>query len=289
MFERFHSGRCGLDGNNAIEACSEFACKEAHAGKKVPGKPSLLICGDGFDQVVDKPAIHLEKGAVIYAEVEISRAIGEGVGAPAGKCAGRVAGTAPGGELRALEGGDAFVERLGQAVEVDFGVVCGEKRREERGLVPIAEELEFMWAQICGDALKEICGGFGSGEQQRCGNGTLPNCDDGVGFAAAIAEASFYIEGEADAIAVGPWICREDCDVVRRANAGALQRFAQDGIFEGQLVRVTRVLVVAASAWTEVWTTRRDTLRRRCDYLREFGGGVAGLALRDADVDLLTG
>ncbi len=127
-----------------------------------------------------------------------------------------MAGTATAGELRALECGNAVFEGLGQVVEADFGVVGGEKRREECGLVPIAEELNFVRAQIRRNALKDFGGGLSGREQQRRGDGTLLDCDDAVGFAAAIAGVAVGVKSEADAIAIGPRICREDCDFIRR-------------------------------------------------------------------------
>ena len=81
-----------------------------------------------------------------------------------------------------------------------------------------------------------------------------------------------HAEGEADAVAIGPWLGirlgGEDRDFSRHRHSAAtysaaFQGFAQNGLLEEQLGGVIRVLVVAAAADAEVRAERLDALWAR--------------------------
>jgi hypothetical protein len=110
-----------------------------------------------------------------------------------------------------------------------------------------------------------------------------------VRAAAAIAQVPGRIEGQTDAIAIAPRLAGDDGNLLRHSNATALQRFAQDGLFESQLALIVRVLVMAAAANAEVRAGGRNALRRGANNLLGLGGRIAGFALRNAHPRLLAG
>ena len=118
-----------------------------------------------------------------------------------------------------------------------------------------------MRADVGWNASQDFSGCLCRGYEQRGGDGALLDGDNCVGAAAAIARSAVWVKGDANAIAIRPWICGENFDILRCGNAGSVERLAQDCLLECELVGVVSVLIVSAAADAEVGTSGRGSLR----------------------------
>ena len=110
-----------------------------------------------------------------------------------------------------------------------------------------------------------------------------------MGAAAAIAKFAGFGEGQADAVAIGPGIARENPDFCGYGDRGPAQCFAENLLFEVQLGGVIGVLIVTASAGAEVGTSWCDAAGRGGEDLVHFGFGEAAFLFGDVRGDRLTG
>ena len=88
----------------------------------------------------------------------------------------------------------------------------------------------------------------------------------------AIARHALRIESETNAIAITPRLCRQHRYLIRNMNAAALQRFAQDSLFERKLYFIVCVLVVTATAGAKVAARWSNAFWRRDDNLFDLSG-----------------
>ena len=167
------------------------------------------------------------------------------------------------------------MERLHYFVEAQLGRACGEDSRQQRGFSGVAEESNLRGAQQWSKDARNLSKSLRSLDQQRRGNGALAHGNHRVRAAAAIAQVPGRIEGQTDAIAIAPRLAGEYGNLSGHGHAAALQRFAQDCLFEGQLALIVRVLVMAAAASAEVRAGRYNALRCSADNLLGLGGRVA--------------
>lgn len=100
-----------------------------------------------------------------------------------------------------------------------------------------------------------------------------------MGAAPAVTRVSLRVECEPDAIAVSPGPRSQHGDFRGRANAAALERLAQNGLFESELCRVVRVLILATAAHAKVRARWRDPFWCGLDNLLRFSGCIAALVL----------
>jgi hypothetical protein len=290
--ESLGGGRGGLDGDDAGEIGGERAGEEAYAGEKVPGECAFVVGGDAVDERIDEPAVYLKKSAVVDAVIEPSGAVGERGCAPLGygsRGLGVFAGAGFKKKLSAGEGGDALAPGFDPLVEAMVFGAGGEDAGLEGGFGGIAEKSEFSEMRKLGDGSGDVGKGLGGIKEQGRGDGAFGDGDDGVGISGAVAGIACCVEGNADAIAVVPGVGGEDGDLVGGWNAGAIKGLKENGLLEGELGFVVRMLIVATAADAEVAADGSDALGGDGDDLVRFGCGVAGLVLGDADAGLFAG
>jgi hypothetical protein len=81
-----------------------------------------------------------------------------------------------------------------------------------------------------------------------------------------------------------------DFDFTLQVELGdAAQVFAQDFFLDVELVLIGGVLVMASAAAGEMWTGRRDAVRRGLENCFGLCAGEAGLFFGDGRFDLLSG
>src|SRR5271168_4184982 len=107
--------------------------------------------------------------------------------------------------------------------------------------------------------------------------------------AAAVGEVAGGGEGETDAVAVGPGFSSENGDFWGDGDVGAAQGFPEDLLLDLQLRGVIGVLVLAASAGSEMGAPGRYSSGRWRQDLVEFGFEEAALVFGDLGGDRFAG
>jgi hypothetical protein len=87
---------------------------------------------------------------------------------------------------------------------LQFGWGKSVEAGEQSGFVRVAEERDFRGTQLGRGLARNFSDGLGGMDQQRRGDGTFGDGNDGVGAAGAVAGISLGVKGEADAVAPGP-------------------------------------------------------------------------------------